>query len=176
MKYLFYLTGVLLLSACAAKPEIIQRIPFNPTEFADLPSSGTATVMGQAFVAGADGIQHYPQNEHARLNPVTSYSRQWYEVNYLAKKNIADADPRYLEYVYKVEFDGQGRFRFHNIPAGDYYISAPIFWMQEIKMADGSILMKRQGMFICKELHVDEGKTVVTEITAKHAVNMASSN
>lgn len=175
MKKFVYLGFVLLLAACAGQPEIVKRIPFNPHEFAQLPTTGTATVTGQAFITGSDGRQYYPHGEQARLNPITSYSRQWYQVHYLDRKNIGDADPRYLEYVYKAEFTQQGRFTFQNIPAGDYYLSAPIFWLEEIKMKDGSILMKRQGAFICREIHVEEGKTTVTNITAVQAVNMAAS-
>ena len=176
MNKLLCLICLLLLSACAGKPVIIERIPFNPGEYADRPSSGTAVVIGQAFIKAADGKVYYPKNEQARLNPVTSYSKQWYEVNYLARQNIADADPRYLSYVYKADFDQEGRFKFQNLPAGDYYISAPIFWMEETKLADGSILMKRQGRFICKEIHIDEGQTLVANISAEQPLNLAASN
>ena len=176
MNKLLCLISLLLLSACAGRPVIIERIPFDPAEYAARPTSGTAVVTGQAFIKASDGKIYYPKNEQARLNPVTTYSKQWYEVNYLARKNIADADPRYLNHVYKADFDPQGQFKFENIPAGNYYISAPIFWMEEIKLADGSILMKRQGRFICKEIHVDDNQTLVTNITIEQPVNMASSN
>ena len=176
MKNLYYLAGILLLSACASGPEIVQRIPFDLAEYADLPSSGNANVTGQAFIKASDGTLHYPDNAKARLNPVTSYSKQWYEVNYLKRKNISLADPRYLEYVYKAEFDKEGHFSFSHIPAGKYYVSAPIFWMVETKQADGSILMKRHGRFICQEILVAEGQTLVTRLSAEQTVNVASSN
>jgi hypothetical protein len=176
MKNLFYLTGMLLISACASRPEIVQRIPFDLAEYASLPSQGKASVTGQAYIKAADGSIRYPSHEMARLNPVTSYSRQWYEVNYLKRKNISLADPRYLEYVYKADFDSEGRFSFSNIPAGQYYVSAPIFWMVETRQDDGSIIMKRHGTFICQEISVEEGKTLVTTLSAEQAVNMASSN
>ncbi|MDH5447035.1 MAG: hypothetical protein OEY52_15920 [Gammaproteobacteria bacterium] len=176
MKKLLILTSILLASACASKPELIQRIPFNMAEYAELPAKGTATVTGQAYLKTADGTIHYPKNEKARLNPVTSYSKQWYQVHYIERKSITKADPRYLEYVYKVDFDEQGRFNFNNIPEGSYYISAPIFWMEEIKMEDGSILMKRHGAFVCQEIHVKEGETLVMNITRDQTVKVATSN
>lgn len=176
MKFIVLTASILIATACASKPEIINRIPFNPVEFAKLPTSGTAIVTGQAFLKTADGKIYYPQRENARLNPKTSYSKQWYEVNYIGKKNITKADPRYLDYIYKSSMDKKGRFTFKKIPGGDYYISAPIFWMKEIKMEDGTILMKRQGAFICHEIHVDDGQTVVTNITSTQPVNSISSN
>ena len=175
MKKYLILTSILLLSACASGPQIIPRIPFDLAEYSNLPAQGTATVTGQAFIKAADGNIYYPQNTRARLNPVTSYSKQWYEVHYLQRINIAKADPRYLEYVRKVAFDDQGRFRFDNVPEGHYYISAPIFWMEENKLADGSILMKRKGAFICREIQVEAGRTVVMDISQDRTVNMASS-
>lgn len=176
MNKLTTLGFVLLITACASGPEVIQRIPFNSAEFASLPTRGSATVKGQAYIKTSAGELYYPRGEQARLNPVTSYSKQWYEVNYLANKNIADADPRYLEYVYKAGFDHEGNFQFNNIPAGSYYLSAPIFWMEEIKNDDGSVLMKRQGMFVCQEIHVGDGVIMVKNIAAELPLNVATSN
>lgn len=174
-KYLF-LTVILFLSACAGRPIVIERIPFDLAEYSSLPSQGTASITGQAYIKLADGSVRYPDNAQARLNPVTSYSKQWYQVHYLDRLNITSADPRYLEYVRKVKFDEQGRFSFENIPAGNYYISAPIFWMEEIKLADGSILMKRQGAFVCYEIQVEKGQQLVMNITQERAFNVASSD
>lgn len=174
MKQLIVLVTVLFLAACAANPIVIKRIQFNETEFRSLAKSGTATVTGQAFISTADGKKHYAQNEQARLNPKTSYSQQWYEVNYVNKMNIAVADPRYLDYVYKADVDVEGRFIFHNIPAGEYYISAPIFWMKEIKLEDGSILLKRLGSFVCYEVRVEENESMVVNITPEKPFSIVS--
>ena len=127
MRKFVYLISLLLITACASKPEIVQRIPFDLAEYANLPSQGTASVEGQAYIKAVDGSIYYPKNEMARLNPITSYSKQWYRVHYQERKNITRADPRYLEYVYKADFDQESRFKFHNIPKGSYYISTPIF-------------------------------------------------
>ena len=112
----------------------------------------------------------------ARLNPVTSYSKQWYQVHYRDRLNISNADPRYLDYVRKVNFDENGQFHFDKVPAGNYYLSAPIFWMEENKLEDGSILMKRQGAFVCFEIRVEQGQNLIANITRDSAFNMASSN
>jgi len=175
MKKVVYSLALLFSTACTHQPIVIERVPFKLSEFANLARTGDATVTGQAYIKTANGRIHYPENVDVRLNPKTSYSTQWYEVNYLGKQNISDADPRYLEYVYKVPVGNEGRFSFNNIPAGDYYISAPVFWFEKIPKEDGSILLQRRGSFICYELHVDKGNTVVANITTEQAVKVASS-
>lgn len=175
MRNVFYLGLLVLVTACARQPILIERIPFDIAEFSSLEKAGDATVTGQAFITAGDGKIYYATKAQARLNPKTTYSKQWYDVHYMERKNIADADPRYLEYVHKVDIKEEGRFTFNNIPAGDYYISAPIFWIDEIKMKDGSVLLKRQGSFICFEVQVKEGNILVTNITNKRSTDIALS-
>ena len=175
MKKLTIILAILFVSACARTPVIVERIPFNETEFLALPSSGTATVTGKAFIKTTTGNIHFAKNAEVRLNPKTSYSRQWYKVNYLGRTNIADADPRYLGYVRKVRADENGRFTFNDVPAGDYYISAPVFWFKDIKLEDGSIYKQRLGKFICFEIHVEEGQTTIAQITTPRPFNVALS-
>ena len=175
MKKLVTLLAVIFISACARTPVMIERIPFNEAEFLALPASGSATVTGKAFIKTTEGTIHFAQNEQVRLNPKTSYSQQWYEVNYLGNTNITDADPRYLNYVRKATVDEKGIFTFSNVPAGDYYISVPVFWFNDIKMEDGSIYKQRLGKFICYEIHVVEGQTTVAEITTSKPFNVALS-
>ena len=175
MKNVFYLVLLVMLTACAQQPTVIERIPFNVAEFSSLKKIGNATVTGHAFIKARDGKIYYAEKVQARLNPITTYSRQWYDVHYKEKIRITDADPRYLKYVYKADIDTEGRFTFNNIPAGDYYLSAPIFWVDEIKMADGSVLLKRQGSFICFEIHVERGNTLVTNITNQRTADVALS-
>lgn len=175
MKNVVCVLVITLLSACSSQPIVIDRIPFDLSEFQALARAGNATVKGQAFLRTTDGEIHYPQKEQARLNPKTSYSEQWYQVNYLDRQNIAKPDPRYLDYVYKVDFDPQGHFVFNNIPPGDYYLSAPIFWFNEVAMEDGSVLLKRQGSFICIEVHVEDGDVQVANITTDRPVEVALS-
>ena len=176
MKTVFYILGAMLSTACAQQTVVIQRVPFNPSEYSSLARTGTATVTGQAYIKTPDGHVHYPHKAQARLNPKTTYSQQWYEINYLGRQNIAIADPRYLAYVYMVDFGANGQFTFRNIPAGDYYLSAPIFWFDELSQPDGSILLKRRGAFICYEVHVEEGNTLVTNITAEQVADLALLN
>ena len=175
MKKLTIALAILFVSACARTPVTVERIPFNEAEFLALPTTGSATVSGKAFIKTTTGSIHFAKHAEVRLNPKTSYSQQWYEVNYVGRTNIANADPRYLGYVRKVKADENGRFSFKDIPAGDYYISAPVFWFNEITLEDGSIYKQRLGKFICFEIHVEEGQMMVAEITTPRPFNVALS-
>ncbi|MDH5407184.1 MAG: hypothetical protein OEY00_01085 [Gammaproteobacteria bacterium] len=165
----------LLVSACSTKPITVDRIAFNEVEFTSLAAQGTTSISGTAFIVDAQGEKHFPSNAQARLNPKTSYSRQWYEVNYLNQQNIADADPRYLKYVRKADIDARGNFSFENIPAGNYYISAPVFWMKEFKLEDGSVFLKRMGAFVCYEIQVEQGKDMIVQITTDNPFDVVLS-
>jgi len=175
MKVLLILITGLFISACSIQPVLIERVTFNPDEFQALPTSGTASITGEAFIIDVSGKKHFPINAKARLNPKTSYSKQWYEVNYLNRYNIGAADPRYLKYVRKTDIGEDGHFSFKNIPAGDYYISAPIFWMKEYKLEDGSVLLKRTGAFVCYEIRVEDDKAMLVQITTGQDFNVVSS-
>lgn len=72
-----------VLSSCAsiaAKP--IPRVLFQESEYLALPKTGTATIIGQAFLKTRGGDVKTAAGNEILLNPVTSYSLQWYEMSY----------------------------------------------------------------------------------------------
>lgn len=164
MKYLHIVFISLLMVACASPPTIVPRIEFDHAEFEALPKSGTATVVGRAYIRTGDGQIYVPAQAHIRLNPKTSYSKQWYEVNYLQKRPIADADPRYLAHVRKVQPDGNGLFTFHDVPPGKYYLSAPIYWTEQATDTTGAVRLRRTGAFVCQEITVRRGAVVTADV------------
>lgn len=174
MKHIIILVIAIFVSACASNViETIERIQFNVNEYKALPKTGQFIIKGKAFLKTTDGEIKFPENYFVRLNPKTSYSEQWYNVNYVGHKNIGVADPRYFDYVYKTKTDKNGNFKFKNIPAGEYYISAPIFWMKEIPQEDGSIYQRRLGKFICYEIIVKGDNVKVINITTEKPLNVS---
>lgn len=170
MKNLLILLFVVFVAACSTvKVEVVKRVPFPVSEYDSLPKkgSGTATVTGKAFVEYNGKIFYTLEKEFVRLNPKTSYSKQWYEVNYVNHDNIADADKRYFEYIYKTKPDSNGVFRFENIPEGTYYLSAPIYWDEETNNPDGSKTIRSLVIFICREVVVNDGQFHVYNIDNK---------
>ena len=110
--------------------QLVQRIPFPIEEYQKLPKmgTGTATVRGQAFLKTRGGDVKYAAGNEIHLLPITSYSNQWYREAILPNRPMAKYDPRYKQYITTIMGDGEGRFEFKNVPAGNYYLSTIVAW------------------------------------------------
>jgi hypothetical protein len=108
----------------------LPRMPFPEAEYSTLPKSGTgtATVRGQAFLKTRGGDVKTAAGNQVFLNPVTSYSIEWYEKSYLPNRPIQDADTRVVNYIPTQIADGSGHFVFKNVPAGEYFVSTNVTW------------------------------------------------
>jgi len=56
------------------------------------------------------------------LNPVTSYSKQWYYESYLGGHKMEKADNRLFNYLRFTSANSQGQFAFYGVPNGRYYL------------------------------------------------------
>lgn len=154
--------ATLALESCAAlnlKPPA-ERIAFPEQEYASMPQTGTATVRGQAFLKTRGGDVKTAAGEEVLLNPVTSYSKQWYNVSYLGGRALTEPDPRYAQHIRKTVADGDGRFTFSNVPAGRYYVVARVVW--EAPTGYG---LAAQGGYVAKEISLEGGETVDVIVT-----------
>jgi len=113
----------ILFTGCATS-----RVPFPAAELAGLPLKGDNTVTGRVFLIDQLEEEQIGAGLEVTLEPVSSYSDQWYEVAYLANRSLRKADPRYANYVLRVEADEQGIYKFNNVAPGDYYLSTPFLW------------------------------------------------
>ncbi len=101
---------------------IVQRIPFPEDEYVTLPKSGDAVVEGDIYLQTSGGKKIYGKNTRLYLNPVTSYSTQWYEKSYLGGAKMSKVDPRLFNYLKFTTSDENGHFEFVNVPSGSYYL------------------------------------------------------
>ena len=101
---------------------IVQRIPFPVDEYQTLQKNGDATVKGVIFVETSGGKRVYGKNTRLYLNPVTSYSTQWYEKSYLGGAKMSKVDPRLFNYLKFTTSDENGNFEFVNVPSGSFYL------------------------------------------------------
>lgn len=164
MKRILSLLIFMGLISCAPRVTVqpVERIPFPEAEYKKLASTGTAIVKGQAFLKTRGGDVKTAAGNEVILNPVTSYSNQWYEVGYLQGKPMTEYDPRLNLYVRKQVADGDGRFTFKNVPAGDYYVTALVLWEAPVGY-HGSLV--QQGGFISKKIAVKEGEEIEIILT-----------
>lgn len=162
MRKLLLLAIVGLLSACATMAPPQSRMPFPENEYQALEKSGNATIKGQAFLKTRGGDVKVAAGNEVILNPVTSYSIEWYEKSYLPGKNIVQADPRLWNYCAKTVADGSGRFTFHNVPAGEYFVTTVIIW----EAATGyQGALRVQGGTVTKRIDVKDGAEIDVIVT-----------
>ncbi len=101
---------------------VVQRIPFPENEYKSLATTGSATVKGKIFITTAGGNRVYGKNTRLYLNPVTSYSTQWFNESYLGGAKMSKVDPRLFNYLKFTTSDSNGNFEFLNVPSGSYYL------------------------------------------------------
>ncbi len=143
---------VFLVAGCAA-----QRMPFPEREYADLDPRGDKTVKGTLFLVDQFEERQVGDGSEVTLEPLTSYSEQWYEVCYLRGKTIQKPDPRYSEYVMRTEADEKGNFSFRNVGVGEYLLTGPVYWTA----VTCSATKVDTKVMICKKINVDENDSVV---------------
>jgi len=105
---------------------IVQRIPFPQAEYNRLARSGKGTVNGYIFVEDAYGTKVYGKNTKLYLNPITSYSKQWYVDSYLGGKKMSKPDNKLFNYVKFTASADDGRFSFYGVPSGGYYLTGTV--------------------------------------------------
>jgi len=159
------ITALIFLSGCVPmQPKVspIDRPEFPIDEYKNLPKEGTGIVEGQAFLKTRGGDVKTAAGNYIQLNPVTSYSDFWYENNYVKHLPLKKVDSRINDYLIKKLGDASGRFKFKNVPPGDYYVGADITW----EAATGyNGALQKQGGFVAKRITVKNGQTTEVIIT-----------
>lgn len=148
---------MLFVASCSfleTKKPLLPRIPFPKEEYAKLPVSGTGTVTGRAFLKrGGDIIA--AAGERVLLNPVTTYSNQWYTLSFIGHSQLEPPDPRINKYIRAATADPQGRFTFRNVPPGEYYVITVVSW--QMPLSDQEVPAS-QGARLCKRITVRNGE------------------
>ena len=121
------LAGLLFASGCAHQSHT-RTAEFIPAEYEPFRLPGSGGIEGQAFLVTMSGEVKYGAARSVFLNPVTTYSTEWYVQQCVGHKELNEGDPRAAEFLRETIADGHGRFRFEGLPAGDYYLACPIVW------------------------------------------------
>lgn len=134
MRAVVLLLSISIMAGCQAPLQPRLAI-FDPAEYAPYGRPGSGAIEGQAFLTTRGGSVIYGAGRDVHLNPVTTYSTEHYQRAVVNGERIETADVRAGEYTRTVVADGEGRFRFEGLPAGDYYIFCTILW--EYPRGDG---------------------------------------
>lgn len=118
-----------ILSGCVApRPAAPRLVPLNTEEYARYRGTGTAVIYGEAFLRTRGGNVKKGTGSKVFMNPVTTYSTEWFERQVIGGQLLEAADERARPYLRETIADSDGRFEFIDLPAGDYYLVSPIFW------------------------------------------------
>jgi len=102
--------------------ESMVRIPFPVGEYSNLARSGKGTIQGTIYLQDAYGTKIVGAKRRLYLNPVTSYSKQWYDKSYIGGRKMGKADSRLFNYLKFTSSDENGAFAFYAVPSGRYYL------------------------------------------------------
>jgi len=105
---------------------VVQRVPFPIAEYQALQKEGKGTINGYIYVEDSYGKKIYGKNSKLYLNPITSYSKQWYQESYLRGKKMSKADAKLFNYVKFTASGEDGRFAFYGVSTGGYYITGSV--------------------------------------------------
>ena len=138
-----------------ARP-LMERMPFPEDEYKRLRKRGRSTVSGSIYLLNSYNEAKIPGKKvRLWLNPVTSYSQQWYQESYLGGYRMGKPDRRLINYL-KMEYsNASGNFRIFGVPTGSYYLSGTITCAEECGFQG------RKTIQIVKEIYVGSGTTHV---------------
>jgi len=100
----------------------MERIAFPVSEYNRLARTGRGTVKGSIYVQDAYDKRVMGSGTRLYLNPVTSYSRQWYSESYIGGYKMEKADSRLFNYLRFTASNSNGKFAFYGVPSGSYYL------------------------------------------------------
>jgi hypothetical protein len=98
------------------------RIPFPVSEYSGLARTGKGTIRGTIYVNNLYGEKIPGSGTRLYLNPVTSYSNQWYNESYIGGAKMQKADSRLFNYLRFTASDVNGKYAFYGVPSGSYYL------------------------------------------------------
>ena len=116
------LTETEMMMTEEGEDEKLARVEFPTSEYYSLPRSGRGTIKGSIYVTDLYDSKVYGAGTRLYLNPVTSYSKQWYIESYLGGARMQKADARLFNYLKFTAADSSGNFAFYGVPNGSYYL------------------------------------------------------
>lgn len=151
--------AVIGLMGCHAAPQP-RMVQFDEAEYTRYGSDGTGAITGQAFLKTRAGDVKYGAGCTVILNPVTSYSTEWYTRWVVGGVALEPGDQRASKYTRQVIADGEGRFAFQGLPEGEYYVASQIIWEYPTRYG-----LSTTGGNVYAQVSVTEGETETIVLT-----------
>lgn len=142
-----------------SEPAKMERVHFPLDEYNRLSKVGNGTVKGSIYLKNAYDKRVFGANTRLYLNPVTSYSKQWYYESYLGGHKMQKADNRLFNYLRFTSANAQGQFAFYGVPAGKYYL------IGTVKCAGACGYSTPKNVRIATEVSVSGNQVVQKELS-----------
>ncbi|NOZ91312.1 MAG: carboxypeptidase regulatory-like domain-containing protein [Epsilonproteobacteria bacterium] len=148
-------------SSSGLNGQTIERMPFPADEYRHLPKIGRNTIHGKVYLENSINDEKIiGKNLKLYLNPVTSYSRQWYQDSYLGGYKLSPADKRLFNYLKFTNSDNNGGFSFFGVPKGEYYLIGRITCGKECGYSSPKIIRLVKQVYIDGNTNVNLTKIV----------------
>ncbi len=118
MKSLLRVLIILFLGACQAT----RQARFDPNEYKKFDKPGNSVLSGRIWLDLGPNVRVVPERCKVILQPITSYTVEWYEREVKKGAKLGPMDPRALAYRKTAFSDEKGRFVFKNLAPGRYYV------------------------------------------------------
>jgi len=136
--------------------EMIERMDFPVEEYKRIKNKGHSTVSGTIYLENSHTAYKIKgKRTKLLLNPVTSYSRQWYQESHLGGYKLSKVDERLHAYLQVTYSDNSGNFNFFGVPTGDYYLTGTI------TCSDECGFNQSKSIRLVREISVGRGVTTV---------------
>ncbi|MBU1668318.1 hypothetical protein KKC13_07840 [bacterium] len=128
---------------------VIERISFPIDEYKYIKKTGGSTVSGSIYVENSHNAEKIMGKKvKLYLNPVTSYSRQWYQESYLGGYKMSKSDNRLYNYLKYTVSNSNGKFNFFGLASGNYYLVGTITCGQECGYSETKTVLLVQEIFV----------------------------
>jgi hypothetical protein len=133
---------------------LIERMPFPVSEYNALSKIGSQTVTGLVYLENnIDDQKVMGKKVKLYLNPVTSYSDQWYQQSYLGGYKMSKADGRLYNYLKFTMSNESGKYSFFGVPTGEYYLVGTMTCGNECGFS------KQKTVVLVQKIYVGSGVT-----------------
>ncbi|MCK4441152.1 MAG: carboxypeptidase regulatory-like domain-containing protein [Sulfurovaceae bacterium] len=136
-------------SAAELNGKTMKRMPFPVDEYRQLKKFGRNIVHGKVYLQNSINDEEVlGKRIELFLNPVTSYSKQWYNKSYLGGYKLTPADKRLFNYLKSTKSDKNGKFIFFSVPKGKYYLIGRITCGKECGFNSTKIIRLAKEVYV----------------------------
>ena len=107
-------------SSCPEIKYVKREAPFIESEYAPYAGVGKAVIEGALCFPLEDGTEKCFENVDVFINPVTTYSNEWYNRGWAGTELLEKADERAVTYNKVVKSGKNGVFKFEGLKPGSY--------------------------------------------------------